>query len=426
MSVSVEKLEGNLAKLTVEIAADVIDKAEQAVYLKEKNRIQLPGFRKGKAPRHMIEKMYGKGIFLEDAINETVPGVYEEAVEESGLTVVSQPQIEYTQVEPGKPVIFVATVATKPEVTLGEYKGLSVEKMEVSVSEEEIDAEVKKEQEKNATLVNVEDRPVADGDTVQIDYDGYVDGMPFDGGKADNYDLVIGSHSFIDTFEEQLIGANIGEEKQINVTFPEEYHAKELAGKPALFVVKIKGIKKNELPELDDEFASEVSEFETMAEYRENLKKQLTEKKEEQAKRELEDALVMEAVKNASMEIPDLMVETQARDMLNQFAQSLQYQGLSIDQYMSYTGSTADAMLENYKATAKSRIENSLVLEAIAKAENLEATEEEIEKEIADMAERYGMEVDKVKEYVDDAQREDIKGNIAIKKAVDLLVENAK
>ena len=426
MSVSVEKLDGNLAKLTVEIAADVIDKAEQTVYLKEKNRIQLPGFRKGKAPRHMIEKMYGKGIFLEDAINEVVPGEYEKAVEESGLEVVSQPQIEYTQVEPGKPVVFVATVAVKPAVVLGEYKGLEVEKPEVSVTEEEIDAEIRKEQEKNAVSVTVEDRPVEAGDKVQIDYDGYVDGMPFEGGKAEDYELEIGSHSFIDTFEEQLIGANTGDEKNINVTFPEDYHAKELAGKPALFNVKIKAIRKTELPALDDEFASEVSDFETMAEYREDVKKTLAEQKETQAKRELEDALVAKAVENAEMEIPDLMVESQARDMLNQFAQSLQYQGLSMDQYMSYTGSTADSMLETYKASAKTRIRSSLVLEAIAKAEELTASEEEIEKEISDMAGRYGIEAEKMKEYVDDAQLKDIKGNIAIKKAVDLLVENAK
>lgn len=426
MSVQVEKLEKNMAKLTIEASAEEFEAAMQKAYLKNKNKINIQGFRKGKAPRIMIEKMYGPGVFYEDAANEIIPEAYSKAAEESGLEIVSRPEIDVTQIEKGKSFIFTATVAVKPEVTLGEYKGLEYNAEPVEVTEEDLAAELKRVQEQNSRTVTVEDRAVENGDITTIDYEGFVDGTPFEGGKAENQELVIGSHSFIDTFEEQLVGKNIGEEVEVNVTFPEEYHAKELAGKPAVFKVKVNGIKVKELPELDDEFASDVSDFDTMDEYKEDVKKKLLEKKEKEAKTAKENALVEKAIENAQMEIPDAMIETQARQMVDDFAQRLQMQGLSMQQYMQYTGMDVAKMVEQMKPQAEKRIKTRLVLEKIAETESIEVTDEEINAEIEKMASAYKMEADKLKEYMGDAEKENMKKDLAVQKAVDLLVESAK
>ena len=426
MSVNVETLEKNLVKLTVEVPVEDLEKAMDKVYLSTRSKINVPGFRKGKAPRKMIEKMYGREVFLEDAVNDLIPDAYEAACKEVEKDIVSQPEIEYVQVEAGKPVIFTATVAVKPEVTLGEYKGLEVETQAVEVTEDDVMAELKKEQDKNAATITVEDRPVADGDMITLDFEGSVDGVPFEGGKGEDFPLTIGSHSFIDTFEEQLIGVAIGEEKEVNVTFPAEYHAAELAGKPALFKCVVKAIKAKELPELDDEFASEVSEFETLEEYKADIRAKLTESKEKEAKVAKEDALVEKAVENATMEIPDLMVTSQARTMVQEFGQRLQAQGLSLEQYVQYTGMTIEKMVEDTKEQAMKRIQSRLVLEAIAAAEGLTASDEDVEKEIEEMAKGYGMEKEQLMPYMTEDQTQQIKENIAVQKALDLLYEAAK
>lgn len=426
MSVQVENLEKSMAKLTIEVSAEQFEAAMQKAYIKNKGRIQLPGFRKGKAPRAMIEKMYGAGIFYEDAANEIIPEAYEEAAKESGLVITSQPEIDVTQIEKGKSFIFTATVAVKPEVTLGEYKGLEYEAQPVEVTDEEVEEELKKVQNQQARTVTVEDRPVADGDIVTIDYEGFVDGTAFAGGKGTDYDLTIGSHSFIDTFEEQLVGKNAGEETEVNVTFPEQYHEASLAGKPATFKVTVKAIKAKELPELDDEFASEVSDFETLDEYKADLKTKALERKEKEAKTAKQNALVDKAVENASMEIADAMITSQARNMANDFAQRLQMQGMTVDQYLQYTGLTREALVDQMKPQAETRIKNRLVLEAIAKAENIEVSDEEVEAEMQKMADAYKMELDKVKEYLGEAGKDSLKDDLAVQKAVDLIVDNAK
>lgn len=426
MSVQVENLEKSMAKLTIEVSAEQFEAAMQKAYIKNKGRIQLPGFRKGKAPRAMIEKMYGAGIFYEDAANEIIPEAYEEAAKESGLVITSQPEIDVTQIEKGKSFIFTATVAVKPEVTLGEYKGLEYEAQPVEVTDEEVEEELKKVQNQQARTVTVEDRPVADGDIVTIDYEGFVDGTAFAGGKGTDYDLTIGSHSFIDTFEEQLVGKNAGEETEVNVTFPEQYHEASLAGKPATFKVTVKAIKAKELPELDDEFASEVSDFETLGEYKADLKAKALERKEKEAKTAKQNALVDKAVENASMEIADAMITSQARNMANDFAQRLQMQGMTVDQYLQYTGLTREALVDQMKPQAETRIKNRLVLEAIAKAENIEVSDEEVEAEMQKMADAYKMELDKVKEYLGEAGKDSLKDDLAVQKAVDLIVDSAK
>lgn len=426
MSVQVEKLEKNMAKLTIEATAEEFEAAMQKAYLKNKNKINIQGFRKGKAPRVMIEKMYGPAIFYEDAANEIIPEAYSKAAEESGLEIVSRPEIDVTQIEKGKSFIFTATVAVKPEVTLGEYKGLEYTAEAVEVTEEDLAAELKKVQEQNSRTVTVEDRAVENGDIAVIDYEGFVDGTPFEGGKAENQELVIGSHSFIDTFEDQLIGKNIGDDVEVNVTFPEEYHAKELAGKPALFKVAIKGIKVKELPALDDEFAGDVSDFDTLEEYKEDMKKKLLEKKENEAKTAKENALVEKAIEGAQMDIPDAMIETQARQMVDDFAQRMQMQGLTMQQYMQYTGMDISKMVDQMKPQAEKRIKTRLVLEKIAETENVEVTEEDINNELEKMASMYKMEVDKLKEYMGDAEKESMKKDLAVQKAVDLLVASAK
>ncbi len=426
MSLQVEKLEKNMAKLTVEVPAEQFDKAIKAAYDKNKNRFNIPGFRKGKAPQAMIEKMYGTGVFYEDAANDAIDASYPDAMKESGLEIVSRPEIDITQIEKGKDFIYTATVAVKPEVTLGEYKGVEVEKADASVTDEDVEKELKKVQDQNARLVAVEDRPVADGDQTIIDFEGFIDGKAFDGGQGTDYPLTIGSHSFIDTFEEQLIGKKIGEECEVNVTFPAEYHAKELADKPAVFKVTVKEIKVKELSELNDEFASEVSEFETLDEYKEDTRKKLAEKKEKAAETENENHVVEKVVANASMELPDAMVDNEVMNMLQDTAQRMQSQGISFDQYMKYTGMTIETLKEQMKPQAVRRIQTRLVLEAVAAAENIQVSDERIDEEIQKMADAYKMEADKLKEYMGEFEKEQMKKDLAVQEAVDFLVREAK
>ena len=399
MSLQVEKLEKNMAKLTIEVPAEELEAAIEKAYQKNKGKIQIPGFRKGKVPRKMIEQMYGKEFFYEDAANEVIPEAYEKAVEECEETIVSSPKVDVTQIEAGKPFIFTAEVALKPEVTLGKYKGVEVEKIDTAVTEEEVEADLNQQRENNSRMVTVE-RAVEDGDVAVIDFEGFVDGVAFEGGKGENYSLTIGSHSFIDNFEDQLIGRSTGEELDVNVTFPAEYQASELAGKPAVFKVSIKEVKEKQLPELDDEFASEVSDFETMAEYKEDISKKLAEKKEQDAKNAKEDAVIEAIIEDAQMEIPDAMIVTQQRQMIDDFAQRLQMQGMNLDMYCQYTGQTPASMLESVKPQALKRIQSRLVLEAVAAAEKIEASEEDFENEVQKMAESYKMEADKVKEIM--------------------------
>lgn len=426
MSLQVEKLEKNMAKLTVEVPAEQFDKAVKAAYDKNKNRFNIPGFRKGKAPQAMIEKMYGAGVFYEDAANDAIDASYPDAMKESGLEIVSRPEIDITQIEKGKDFIYTATVAVKPEVTLGEYKGIEVEKADAAVTDEDVEKELKKVQDQNARLVSVEDRAVEDGDQTVVDFEGFIEGQPFEGGKGTDYPLTIGSHSFIDTFEEQLIGKNIGEECEVNVTFPAEYHAKELANKPAMFKVTVKEIKVKELPELNDEFASEVSEFETLDEYKEDTRKKLAEKKEKAAAAENENHVVEKVVANASMDLPDAMVDNEVMNMLQDTAQRMQSQGISFDQYMKYTGMTVDTLKEQMKPQAVRRIQTRLVLEAVAAAENIQISDERVDEELQKMADAYKMEVEKLKEYMGEFEKEQMKKDLAVQEAVDFLVAEAK
>lgn len=426
MSVKVEKLEKNMAKLTIEVSADELEKATEAAYRKNKNSISVPGFRKGKVPRAMIEKMYGKGVFLEEAANAVIPAAYEKAYEECGEEIVSSPEIDVVTLEPGQAFVFTATVALKPEVTLGKYKGVKIDKIETEVTKEEINAVIERERENNSRTKSVEGRPVKDQDTAVIDFEGFVDGVAFEGGKGENYDLVIGSHSFIDTFEDQLIGKNIGDEVEVNVTFPEEYHSADLAGKPVMFKVTVKDIKEKELPELDDEFASEVSEFDTLAEYKEDVKKNLSEKKEKEAKDQKEMAAIEAVIADAAMEIPDAYVQTVQKQMVDEFAQRIQMQGLSMEQYLQLTGSNLAMMEEQIKPQALKRIQSRLVLEAIVAAEKIEASEEDFDKEVARLAESYKMETDQVKEMIGEAGKEEIMKDLAVTKAAEFVTENAK
>ncbi len=425
MSLQVEKLEKNMAKLTIEVSAEEFDKAIDKAYQKNKGKINIPGFRKGKAPRQMIEKMYGVGVFYEDAANIIIPDAYSKEVSEcTDIEIVSQPEIDVVQIEKGKPFIFTAEVALKPEVELGKYTGITVEVAAPEVKDEDVEAELKKVQEEQARTIPVEDRAVADGDMTTIDFEGFIDGVPFEGGKGTDYPLTIGSHSFIDTFEEQLIGKNIGEEVEVNVTFPEEYHAEELKGKPAMFKVTVKEIKVKELPELDDDFAQDVSDFDTLAEYKEDIKKKLTEKAEAAAKNEKEEKVIDAIIADAKMDIPDAMVATQQDQMIRDFAGRLAQQGLSFDQYMQFTGMTMDMMKEQMKPQALKRIQVRLVLEAIAAKEAFEVTEEDINKELETMAEMYKMDLDKLKEMVSDVEKESMKKDIAVSKAAEFVVEN--
>ncbi len=426
MSLQVEKMEKNMAKLTIEVSAEDLDKAMQNAYQKAKGKISIPGFRKGKAPRKMIEQMYGKGIFLEDAANALIPEHYSKALEECDLEIVSQPEIDVVQAEPGKAFIFTAEVAVKPEVTLGDYKGLEVPKSEAEVTDEDVDAEIKKEQEKNSRTVTVEDRGAENGDITTIDFEGFVDGVAFEGGKGTDYPLTLGSGSFIPGFEDQLVGAKAGDHVEVNVTFPEEYQAAELAGKAAVFQCDVKKVEAKELPELDDDFAQDVSEFDTLAEYKEDIKKNLTEKKEREARTEKENAAVDKVIENAQMEIPDAMVDTQVRQMINDFASRMQSQGLTMEQYFQFTGMTVEKMQEEMKPQALKRIQTRLVLEKIAEVENIQPTEEEVNEEISKMAEMYKMEADKLKELLGDRELEQMKKDMAVQKAVTLVADEAK
>ncbi|MGN1267706.1 MAG: trigger factor, partial [Dorea sp.] len=392
---------------------------------KQKKHINVPGFRKGKVPRQMVEKMYGVEIFYDDAANELIPEAYAKAYDECELEIVSQPAIDVVQIEKGKPFIFTAEVAIKPEVTLGEYKGLEVDKVSTRVTQKEVDAKVQEEAEKNARTITVEDRAVQDGDEVVLDFEGFVDGVAFEGGKGENYPLTIGSGSFIPGFEEQLIGAEAEKEVEVNVTFPEEYHAEELKGKEAVFKCTVHEIKAKELPEIDDEFAAEVSEFDTLEEYKADVKAKIKEQKAADGKAKQEDQVVEQAIANAAMEIPEAMIDTQARQIVDDFARRMQSQGLTMDQYMQFTGMTADKLIEDAKPQAKQRIETRLVLEAIAKAENIEISDEKLDEEIAKMAEAYKMEADKLKELMGEAEKKQMKEDMAVQEAITFLVENA-
>ena len=425
MSVQVEKLEKNMAKLTVEVPAENVEKAIQGAYNKMKKSINIPGFRKGKAPRQLIEKMYGKEVFYNDAIDAMLPSAYSDAVEECGEEIVSHPQIDVVQIESGKPFVFTATVAVKPAVELGEYKGIQVEKAPIEVKDEEIEAQITKEREANSRTVTVDDRAVAQGDIVTLDFEGFVDGVAFEGGKGENYDLTIGSNTFIPGFEDQLVGAEIGKELDVNVTFPEEYGAKELAGKAAVFKCKVNGIKVKELPAVDDEFAQEVSEFDTLDEYIADIKAKLLKEKEDEAARAKEDAVIGKIIEGAKMEIPDAMVEYQTRQMLDEFAQRIQSQGISLDQYFQFTGLTEEKYMEEMKPRALQNIQSRLVLEAVAQGENLVAEEADIEEEIKKMADMYKMEADKIKELLGERQMEEMKKDIAVQKAAKLVAEAA-
>ena len=428
MSLQVEKLEKNMAKLTIEVSAQELEAAIQSAYQKNKSRISVPGFRKGKVPRQMIEKMYGKEIFYEDAANALIPGAYDKAMEECEESIVSSPKIEVVQIEAGKPFIFTAEVALKPEVKLGKYKGVKVDKEVITVTEEEVAAEIEKERENNARTIEVEGRAVEDGDIATIDFEGFVDGVAFEGGKGENYPLTIGSGSFVPGFGEQLIGKNKDEEVDVNVTFPEDYHAEELKGKEALFKVTVKEVKTKELPEVDDEFAAEVSEFETLAEYKEDIRKKLTEKKEKEARNAKEEAVITAIIEDSAMEIPDAMLETQQRQIVDEFTQRLQMQGISLEQYFQFTGLDAEKMLEQAKPQADRRIKSRLVLEAIVAAEKITVSDEDYEKEIERMAEVYNMEKDKVREMLgeNETAKKQFMDDLAITKAADFVVSQAK
>ena len=425
MSLQVEKLENNMAKLTIEVPANDLEKALQSAYMKQKNKIAMPGFRKGKVPRQMIEKMYGPEIFYDDAANALIPEAYSEAYDECDLEIVSRPEINIVQIEKGKSFIFTADVATKPEVKLGEYKGLEVDKVSTRVTQKEVDAKIQEEAEKNAREVVVTDRPVADGDEVILDFEGFVDGEAFEGGKGENYPLTIGSGSFIPGFEEQLVGAEAEKEVEVKVTFPEDYHAEELKGKEAVFKCTVHEIKAKELPEIDDEFAAEVSEFDTLEEYKADVKAKIKEQKAADGKRNQEDQAVEQAVKNAEYEIPQPMIDTQTTQMVEDFAQRIQSQGITLEQYFQFTGLTAEKMMEDMKPQAIKRIETRLVLEAIAKAENIEITDEKVDEELAKMAESYNMEVEKLKEFMGENEKKQMKEDLAVQEAVTFLVENA-
>ena len=426
MSVQVEKLEKNMAKLTIEVSSEKLDAAIEKAFQKQKNSISVPGFRKGKVPRQMIEKMYGPEVFYDEACNILIPDAYEEALDECTEEIVSRPEITVEQIKKGEPFIFSAKVALKPPVKLGKYKGVTIEKVDATVTDEDVDKAVEKERQNNARNIEVTDRAVKDQDMVVLDFEGFVDGVAFEGGKGENHPLTIGSGAFIPGFEEQLIGAQIGKETEVNVTFPEDYQAEELAGKAAVFKCTIKEIKEKELPELDDEFASEVSEFDTLDEYKKDVRKNLEESKAKEAKDEKEARVIEAIVKEAEMEIPDAMIETQQEQMLDEFAQRMSMQGLSMEQYYQFTGATREKLLDSVRPQAEERIKSRLVLEAIAKEEKIEATEADVEDEMKQMAEVYQMEVEKIKEMLPEKSLAGIKEDIKVRKACEFAVENAK
>lgn len=425
MSVQVEKLEHNMAKLTIEVEAAEFDAACKRAYNKKKGTFNLPGFRKGKVPMNVIEKTYGAGVFYEDAANDIMPKAYADALEKTGLDVVSRPEVDVTKIGKGETFVFTAEVAVKPEVTLGQYKGLEVTKDKVEVTDEEVEAELKKAQMQNARELTIEDRPVKDGDVITLNYAGTIDGVPFDGGTAESQKLEIGSHSFIDTFEDQLVGLNIGDEKDVEVTFPEEYHAPELAGKPASFHVKVLGITEKQLPELDDDFAQDTTEFDSMDEYKADIRAKLLASKEEQAKNAMENALVEKAIEGAQMDIPEAMVESQVEQMVQEFKQRVTYQGISFEQYLQFTGQNPDTFEESMKPEAMKRIQSSLVLSAIVAAESIEASDEDLDKEFERMASMYQMDKEQIASFMGDAEKENMKKDIAVQKAVEFIAEQA-
>ncbi len=425
MSVEVEKQEKNMAKLTIEVPADDFVAALDKAYQANKKRFDIPGFRKGKAPRRMIQKLYGSTVFYEDAADNAIQNAYPEAAQESGETIVSRPEIDIVQIEEGKPFIFTALVAVKPEVTLGQYKGVEIEKTPVEVTDEEVNAQIDNEREQNARMIDVDDRPVQDGDMIKLDFEGFIDGEPFEGGQGSDYPLTIGSGSFIPGFEEQLIGKNIGEDVEVKVTFPEDYQAEDLKGKDAVFQCKVNSISNKELPELDDEFAQDVSEFDTLEEYREDIRKNLLEKKQEEAKREKENKAVEKAVENATMDIPQPMIDEQIDRMMNEANSNLQQQGITLEQYMQFTGMTADSLREQFEPDAVRRIKDSLVLEAVEKAENIEISDERLDEEIQKMADSYKMEPDKLKEMLGDYEMEQMKDDLKIQAAAELIADAA-
>ena len=426
MSLQVEKLEHNMAKLTIEVSAEEVEKALQAAYLKERSKISLPGFRKGKVPRQMIEKMYGPEVFYDEAANHMISEAYGKAYDECELEIVSQPKVEVVQLEKGKPFIFTAEVAVKPEVTLGEYKGLKVDKVSTRVTQKEVDEEIDKERERNARTVEVTDRAVQDKDQVTLDFEGFVDGEAFEGGKGEKYPLTIGSGSFIPGFEEQLIGAEIGKEVEVKVTFPEDYHSKDLAGKEAVFKCTVHEIKAKELPELDDEFVSDISDkSETVDEYKAEVKAKIKERKENEGKQKREDQSVEQAVANAQMDIPEPMIDLQARQMADDFARRIMQQGMSMVQYFQFTGLDEEKMMEEFKPQAEKRIRTRLVLEAVVAAENIEISDERLDEELQKMADAYQMEVDKLKEFMGDNEKKQMKEDIAVQEAVTLIADAA-
>ena len=426
MSVQVENLEKNTAKLTIEVPAEKFEEAVQHSYNKNKGKFNIPGFRKGKAPFNMIKKMYGVGVFYEDAVDEVIDASYPDAAKESGLEIVSRPSISIEEIEEGKAFVYTAVVAVKPEVTLGEYKGVEVQKTKSEVTEEDIETEIKRAREKNSRLITVEDRGIEDGDQVTIDCDGSVDGKRFEGGKAEDYPLTIGSHTFIDNFEEQLIGKTTGEECEVNVTFPAEYHVEELKNKPAVFKVKVKEIQRKELPEANDDFASEVSDFDTMEEYKKDLTEKLQAEKIEAAKTADEDKVVAKVIENATMEIPDQMVEEQVNGMVNDYARRLESQGISFKQYVEITGMTAEKIGEQMKPQAIKRIQTRLVLEAVVKAENIQADDAAVEEQFDKMAEDFKMDKEQIKGMFGEEQMAQLKEDLAVQKAIDFLVAEAK
>ena len=426
MSFKVEQLEEkNMVKLVIEATAEEFEAGLNTAYNKSKSKINVPGFRKGKAPRKIIEQLYGQEVFFEDAANAIIPDAYAKACIESELDIVSQPKISVTQLEKGKPFVFEAEVAVRPEVELGNYKGVEVSKVDTEATDADVEEEIKKVAEQNSRTITVEDRAVKDGDMTVIDFEGFIDGEAFEGGKGENYPLTIGSHSFIDNFEDQIIGMNIGDEKEINVTFPEDYHAEELKGKPATFKVSVKEIKEKQLPDIDDDFAQDVSDFDTLDEYKADLKKKIAERKEAEAKRKKETEAIEKIVADSKMDIPQAMIDTQVTRMAEDFAQRLQQQGLSLEMYFKYTGLTAEKILDDMKPEAVKRIQNSLVLEAVAKAENIQVPDDEFNAELSKMAEMYKMEVDKIKEFMGESEEKQMRDDIAIQKAVDLIVSSA-
>lgn len=425
MSYKVENLENSMAKLVIIVSAEDFEAAMVKSYNKNKKNISIQGFRRGKAPRKMVEKLYGPEVFYEDAANFAIPEAYEAAAKDSGLEIVSRPEIDVVEIEKGKDFVFSATVALKPEVTLGEYKGIEVEKKVVKVMAADVKEELEKIREQNSRMIEVTNRGVKKDDTAVIDFEGFADGEPFQGGKGEDYPLVIGSHSFIDNFEDQLVGKKVGEEVEVHVTFPEEYHEASLKGKPALFKVTVKEIKTKELPKLDDEFASEVSEFETLKDYKASIKKSLTEKRKEEAKAEKENAVIEKLVENSTVELPNPMVDEEVQQMIQEFASRISSQGVPFEQYMQMTGMTPDALMGQMKPEAEKRIKVRLALEAVVKAEDIKATDKDVENEIENMASMYQMEVDKVKEILGEAQKEQLAQDVAVKKAVEFLVKNA-